>query len=143
MTAAIKKSIRRPARIEHLEEIVDFVLATLRENGIAERITSDLHLAVDEACTNCCSYAYPAGRGGDVELTVRISPEEVAVIIRDWGEPFNPLKAAAPDLSLDLDDRPIGGLGIFLLKKFSDRVEYRREEGANVLTIVKKIGNGE
>ncbi len=133
-----ESSIRLPARLENLEKLIDFALAALREGGVDERIISDLHLAVDEACTNCCSYAYPEGETGEVELAVRIEPEEIAITIRDWGAPFNPLKAAEPDLTLDLDDRPIGGLGIFLLKKFSDRVDYRREEGANVLTIVKR-----
>lgn len=138
MTAAIEKSIRLPARIANLEKLVDFTLGILRQGGIGERALSDLHLAIDEACTNCCSYAYPGGEPGEVELTCRIGPEEINITIRDWGRPFNPLETRPPDLNLDLEDRPIGGLGIFLMKKFSDRLEYRREEGANVLTIVKR-----
>ncbi len=138
MDQTLEKTIRLPARIENLERLVDFALAALRQSGAAEKTVADLHLAVDEACTNCISYAYPAGRPGAIELTCRTGPEEVAVVIRDWGRPFNPLKTVPPDLTLDLEDRPIGGLGVFLMKKFSDRLEYRREGGANVLTISKK-----
>jgi len=138
MNAAIEKTIRLPAEIGNLEKIVDFVLGVLGESGVGERTVSNLHLAVDEACTNCCSYAYPEGEDGDIELTVRVDAGEITITIRDWGRPFNPLDAEPPDLSLDIEDRPIGGLGIFLLKKFSDRLDYRREKGANVLTIVKK-----
>ncbi len=137
MTAIIEKTIRLPARIANLEKLVDFTIGVLREGKIGERTVSDLHLAVDEACTNCCSYAYPGEEPGEVELTCRIGPEEIRIAIRDWGRPFNPLEARPPDLTLDIEDRPIGGLGIFLLKKFSDRLEYRREQDANVLTIVK------
>ncbi len=138
-----KKTIRLPARIDNLEKLVDFALTALREAGAPEKTVADLHLAIDEACTNCVSYAYPEEPPGEIELTFRTGPEEFEIVIRDWGRPFNPLETPAPDLSLDLDDRPIGGLGVFLMKKFSDRLEYRREGGANVLTIVKETGNGD
>jgi anti-sigma regulatory factor (Ser/Thr protein kinase) len=138
MNRVTEKTIRLPARLENLEKLIDFAIRVLRKGGVGERTVSDLHLAVDEACTNCCSYAYPDDESGEIELACRIDPEEISITIRDWGRPFNPLENPPPDLTLDLDDRPIGGLGIFLLKKFADRVDYRREKGANVLTIVKK-----
>ncbi len=133
-----ENTIRLPARIDNLEKLVNFALAALHRCGASGQIISDFQLAIDEACTNCVSYAYPEGESGEIELTCRNRPGEVEVIIRDWGQPYNPLKTPPPDLNLALEDRPIGGLGVFLMKKFSDRLEYRREKGANVLTIVKK-----
>ena len=112
-----ENTIRLPARIENLERLVDFVLSALRQAGAGEKIVADLHLAVDEACTNCVSYAYPEGEPGEIELTCRIGPNKFEISIRDWGRPFNPLKTPPPDLDLDLEDRPIGGLGVFLMKK--------------------------
>ena len=138
MDQILEKTIRLPARIENLERLVDFVLSALRQGGAGEKTVADLHLAVDEACTNCVSYAYPEGEPGEIELTCRIGPKKFEISIRDWGRPFNPLKTPPPDLDLDLEDRPIGGLGVFLMKKFSDRLEYRREEDSNLLTIIKR-----
>ncbi len=133
-----QESIRVPARLENLEKLVEFALDALRRTGVGEREAAPVHLAIDEACTNCISYAYPEGQEGEIELACRIEPEEIVFTIRDWGRPFNPLKAEAPDLSLGIEDRPVGGLGIYLMKKSCDRLEYRREEGANVLRIIKK-----
>ena len=131
-------SIRVPARLESLEKLVEFALAALRRAGIGDRDAAPVHLAIDEACTNCISYAYPEGQEGEIEISCRNEPGEIVFTIRDWGRPFNPLEAEPPDLSLGIEDRPVGGLGICLMKKSCDRLEYRREEGANVLTITKK-----
>ncbi len=134
------KTIRVPARLENLEKLVDFVIGCLECSGIPPQAVSDIHLAVDEACTNTIKYAYPEGEKGEIELTCGADGSTVTVTIRDWGAPFNPLEAPPPDLSLDIEDRPVGGLGIFLMKKFSDRLEYRRENDSNLLTIIKKAG---
>ena len=61
------------------------------------------------------------------------------ITIRDWGHTFNPLELPPPDLNLDINERPIGGLGIYLMKKFTDRLEYRREDDSNILTIIKNL----
>ncbi len=133
--------IRVPARLENLKKLVEFALGALRRAGVGEREAAAVHLAIDEACTNCISYAYPEGQPGEIELACRIEPGEIVFTIRDRGRPFNPLETKPPDLSLGIEDRPIGGLGVFLMKKSCDRLEYRREAGTNVLTIGKKIGN--
>lgn len=136
---AKKEIIRLPARVENLEELIDFLIATLKAAGIPEKVISDIHLIADEGCTNIINYSYPAGPVGDIELTSTVAEGMVRLTIRDWGTPFDPIKIAEPDLSLDIDKRPIGGLGVFLMKKFSDRLEYRRENDSNLLTIIKKL----
>ena len=134
-----KKIIRLPARLENLEQLIDFALSCLKAAGIDKENASGIHLAVDEACTNIIKYAYADGLAGDIELTCLLDRQLAIVTIRDWGRPFNPLKMSPPDLNLDIDERPIGGLGIYLMKKFSDRIEYRRENDSNLLTIIKNI----
>ena len=134
-----QKRIRVPARLENLEKLIDFTLSCLTSAGIDKETVWEIHLAVDEACSNSIKYAYPDGQAGDIELSCRLDRQLATVTIRDWGIVFNPLEVKPPDLNLDIDERPIGGLGIYLMKKFSDRVEYRREDGSNFLTIIKKL----
>jgi len=135
-----KMTIRLPAHLDYLEDLINSTLSYLRSAGIAGETASEIHLAVDEACTNSIKYAYPEDRRGDIELSCQIDHGLATITIRDWGYPFNPLDMPPPDLNLDIDTRPVGGLGIYLMKKFSDRLEYRREDGSNLLTIIKKLG---
>jgi len=134
-----KMKIRLSARLENLEKLIDFSLSCLNSAGIKKETASEIHLAVDEACTNTIKYAYSSGETGDIELSCVLNHRSATVIIRDWGHPFNPLDMPSPDLSLDIDARPIGGLGIYLMKKFTDQLHYRREDDSNILTIVKNL----
>ena len=99
-----------------------------------------LDVAVDELFGNIAQYAYP---GGDGSVTVRFDHDEaarmVSVTFVDSGVPFDPLKQRDPDLSLSIDDRKEGGLGIFMVKKTMDHMVYRHENGCNLLTIYKRI----
>ena len=99
-----------------------------------------LDVAVDELFGNIAQYAYPDGTGS---VTVRFDHDEaarmVSVTFVDSGVPFDPLKQRDPDLSLSIDDRKEGGLGIFMVKKTMDHMVYRHEDGCNLLTIYKRI----
>ena len=99
-----------------------------------------LDVAVDELFGNIAQYAYPDGTGS---VTVRFDHDEaarmVSVTFVDSGVPFDPLKQRDPDLSLSIDDRKEGGLGIFMVKKTMDHMVYRHENGCNLLTIYKRI----
>jgi len=130
--------IRVTAGLNHLEKLVNFVIDRARGEGVPEKAIDDLHLAVDEACTNVIRYAYPPGREGEIEVSCRALPGCFTVSIRDWGKPFDPLSVPPPDLSLGLDQRPVGGLGILFIRKAADALSYRREDGSNLLSIGKK-----
>ena len=99
-----------------------------------------LDVAVDELFGNIAQYAYPDGTGS---VTVRFDHDEaarmVSVTFVDSGVPFDPLKQRDPDVSLSIDDRKEGGLGIFMVKKTMDHMVYRHENGCNLLTIYKRI----
>ncbi|MBF0498137.1 MAG: ATP-binding protein, partial [Deltaproteobacteria bacterium] len=99
----------------------------------------EVDLAIDEAATNIINYAYENTAG---DLTVSITLEEPATLVIaliDHGTPFNPLTIPPPDLESDIDHRPIGGLGLHLIRKFTDSVSYRREDDKNILTFRKNL----
>ena len=133
--------LRVPAEMEQYDNVEEFVLEKL-PHGMA---TSDealaLRLAVEEVFMNIVSYAYE-GAGGEMEVCCDLDEADhsIDVVISDRGIPFNPLEAGDPDLTLDVMERGIGGLGIYLTKQYMDEVAYRRENGRNILTMKKKLG---
>ena len=98
------------------------------------------NLAIEELVTNCIKYAYDDGNEHIIEIELKLSAGELVVTVKDDGHPFNPLESAEPDTSLPVEDRQIGGLGIHLLRKMSDRMEYARVESKNQLTLRKSFG---
>ncbi|WP_187146114.1 ATP-binding protein [Methanocorpusculum labreanum] len=126
-----------PATVESLEQIVEWVDTALRPNGVAEPFISKMTLVIEELFVNIVNYAYP-NETGSVTFMMHIGPC-LKLIITDLGVPFNPLEYAEPDVTLPIDDRNVGGWGIFLSRKLTDRITYERVNGTNVLTVYKKI----
>ena len=98
-----------------------------------------LNLALEEAVTNVIQYAYPEGSDGLVDVEAVLREGQLEFIISDSGKPFDPTAKPEVDITAGVEERPIGGLGIHLVKHIMDSVSYRREEGKNVLTMIKKI----
>lgn len=119
------------------EEIIQAVMETPEVEAFPE-LTFTLQLVTEEIVVNIVSYAYPDGADGDLEIDVLRSETEIKLEFFDSGTPFNPLEKEDPDTTLSAEDRPIGGLGIFLVKQMMDDVRYRHENGRNILTISKK-----
>ena len=95
----------------------------------------ELDLLIEEILVNIWRYSYPDGSPGTVTVIYSIpEPGELAVEVGDQGVEFDPLKVSPPDLTLDLAQRPVGGLGIWLVKSFARSLTYRREQGWNRLT---------
>lgn len=118
--------------------IIDDVMA-LPEVTQLPALEFTLRLVLEELVVNVVNYAYGEGGDGPLEITVDNSEEAIVITLTDQGMPFNPLQQEAPDTSLDAEERPVGGLGIFLVRQMMDNVGYRYEAGRNVLTVVKKI----
>lgn len=97
----------------------------------------DTQLAVEEAITNIILHGYPAGQGA-IAIVCRASPERMVIRIEDDAPPFDPLALPDPDLAGDVEDREIGGLGVFLIRQVMDGFAYRRENGKNILMLEKK-----
>lgn len=94
-------------------------------------------LALEELVTNCIKYGFEDSRQHLIQIFVQLAPDGMVMVVEDDGHPFNPLEQAEPDISLPIERRPIGGLGLHLLRKMSDRMEYTREGGRNRVTIHK------
>ena len=100
-----------------------------------------LHLVIEELAVNIADYAYSDGKDGYLDVLIDKTPEEITITFKDGGTPFNPLERKMPDLDLPLEERGIGGLGIFLTIKKMDEVKYDYRNRENILTIKKKISN--
>ena len=128
------------AVIESIPEVTAFIDAELEAVDCGIKAQTQLDVAVDEVFTNIASYAYGGASGS---ATVRFDFDEASrvasVTFVDSGVPFDPTKREDPDVTLSAEERQIGGLGIFLVKKTMDDMRYAREDGKNVLTIIKKI----
>ena len=123
-----------PARVESLEEFRQFIRAGAVACGIASGEIDKLDLVMEEILMNVARYAY-VPETGDAEVTYwQASPGRLCIEISDGGHPFDPLAADPPDLSRGLADRPIGGLGVFLVRSLVESMGYRREHGRNVLS---------
>ncbi|MDO5450817.1 MAG: ATP-binding protein [Akkermansia sp.] len=97
-----------------------------------------IRLAVEESVENIVNYAYENG-SGYLEAATERSGSLLAITLKDAGTPFNPLDREDPDITLSAEERPIGGLGIFLCKQLMDSVEYAYRDGCNVLTLRKEV----
>ena len=97
-----------------------------------------LRLCIEEAVENIVRYAYKGGQGY-VEVGTSVEDDVLTVVLKDSGVPFNPLAKDDPDITLSVEDRPIGGLGIFLCKKMMDSLEYEYTDGCNILRMKKRI----
>ena len=128
------------AAVENLPQVNAFVeemVSPLMPSGKAQL---QLELAVEEIFVNIANYAYGDGVGQAViQARVLDSPKGIELVFKDGGVPYNPLERQAPDPNLPLEEREIGGWGIFLVKKNVDEVSYAYEAGKNILTIRKKI----
>lgn len=94
-------------------------------------------LALEELVTNCIKYGYDDEADHVIRVRVELTPAGMTMVVEDDGHPFNPLEQAEPDTNLPIEDRPIGGLGLHLLRKLSDRMEYAWKNGRNQVTLHK------
>ena len=123
------------ASSEQVPAIVAFVMEHAEPWGVHQRRRMQLQLALEEAVVNICHYAYETPPG---EIVVRVepSPARFAVELVDEGVPFDPLAVEEPDLRSAAEERPIGGLGILLVRRVIDEVTYRRDGERNILRLV-------
>ena len=129
------------AETQMLDTVQDFIHETLEKAGIDADIKAltQLDVAVEEVFVNIANYAY-APNTGDAIIEAKVSDGSVLTVsFIDSGKAFDPLAAEDPDITLSADERGIGGLGIFLTKKFMDKVEYQRKDDKNILTLTKKF----
>ena len=127
-------TLRLPAQIESLAVFREFVLKKLRQGRIAQAVFPKIELILEEVLANICNYAYE-GNQGEAELSCEIAGDALVLSVSDSGRPFNPLESPPPDLSADIDERRVGGLGIYFVREMVDAIAYERRDGRNTLTM--------
>ena len=126
--------------IQQIPQLAEFVETVADVAHLDVGLTMSLNLALEEAVSNVIMYAYPKGSDGLVDIEAIVRRDELEFIISDNGTPFDPTAAPEADVSLDVEDRPIGGLGIFLVRNIMDEVKYTRsDDGKNILSMTKKL----
>ena len=132
-------SLTLPASEESLETAQGFLERFLDNKGADMKSKNQFALILEEVFVNVVKYAYSSGEG-TVSLTLDEDDGAVTITVKDRGTPYDPLSREDPDVTKSAEDRPIGGLGIFVVKKLCDKVEYRFENGENILIMEKKVG---
>ena len=125
--------------IQQIPQLADFVETIADEKGLDQSLAMSLNLALEEAVTNVIEYAYPEGSDGLVDIEAILHENRLDFIITDSGKPFDPTKNPEVDIEAGIEDRPIGGLGIHLVRQIMDSVTYLRKDGKNILTMIKNI----
>ena len=134
------ESLTIAARIGELDRVTDFVEENLAPYDCPMRTLLQLRLAIEEVFVNIASYAYAPGEGeAEIRCQVLEEPLRVVICFLDGGQPFDPLAREDADTSEEGLMSREGGLGILLVKKTMDDVQYSYADGKNVLTIVKKL----
>lgn len=126
-------------RIEELGRMIMFLEEIGQDLDLSVEVAFNIHLALEEAVTNVIMYAYTKEEEHDIELSVKGNDNELTFKIIDSGKEFDPTQQPEADVTLPLEERQIGGLGIFLIRRVMDKVEYNRADGKNILTLVKKL----
>lgn len=125
--------------IKDVPSLGEFIDGVGDEEHIDPATVNSINLALEEAVVNVMNYAYPEGTVGAIELDSSVTPDEWQFTLADKGKPFDPTQVEEPDTTIDVEERPIGGLGIFLVRQIMDSVTYERKGDENILTLTKKL----
>ncbi len=139
-TPELNKKIILTNNIEQINSLHDFVDSIGDELNLSPALTLNLNLALEEIVSNVILYAYPSeSNENKIYIEFTRSGDLLKFIVSDYGKPFNPTTKDEPDITLEAVDRPIGGLGIFLVKQIMDDITYYRENNMNKLVLCKSF----
>jgi anti-sigma regulatory factor (Ser/Thr protein kinase) len=129
--------ITLPAIMDNLYPALDFIKQHARDLGFDEKKIYWIQLASEEVLANIINYAYKDSKG-NMEITCTVKEGKgLKVQVVDWGISFDPLQMSEPDIRAPMENRKIGGLGVYLLRQTMDEVDYKRQDDKNILTFVK------
>ena len=130
----MQKTIELKALIENFASLSSWLSDIAASWEIKGGLINKINICLEEIFVNICSYAYPE-KTGTVKVSTDKTNNEVILKFEDEGYEYNPLQKQDPDISLSYEERPIGGLGIFMVKEMSKKIEYERKNDKNILTI--------
>jgi len=132
--------ITRAAHLEALNDFREFIVEHCTGNtGVTEEILYDSQLAVDEACTNIIMHGYAGMDPGSVILNLELQADKIIISLTDFGHAFEPDSAPIPDADAPIEERELGGFGLFFIRQSVDDVKYRTSEDGNTMTLTKKL----
>ena len=134
------RSITLTNDVQEVPRLNVFVDEVCEDMGCDMETTMRMNLAIEEAVVNVIDYAYPSGTVGSIDINVTIYDNHMEFVISDSGTPFDPTKKEDVDISLPVEERRIGGLGIHLVRQLMDKINYERKDGRNILTLIKNKG---
>ncbi len=134
-------NLKLPARIENLNSLIKFISECAARRGFAPSEIRKIELAAEEAIVNICRYAYPSC-SGEVEVKCMEDESGSVIEIADSGIPFDCHSVPCPDVNATLENRKMGGLGVYLMTRVMDEVHYRWEKDRNVLTLIYRTRTG-
>lgn len=136
------RNLKLPAKIENLNSLIKFIAECAARQGFASEEIRKIELAAEEAIVNICRYAYPSC-SGEVEVNCGEDESGSVIEIADSGIPFDCHSVPCPDVNANLENRKMGGLGIYLMTRVMDEVRYRRERDRNILTLIYRPRTGQ
>lgn len=135
----MEKSIILANDISEIARLNEFVEEIGNEFSLSPEVVFNLTLVLEEAVVNIINYAYPKEDHESIYLSAKLHNDSIMLVLTDTGKEFDPTMAPEADITLSAEERPIGGLGIFLIRQIMNEVKYERIEGKNVLTLEKKL----
>ena len=136
---AMEEHIRLNAEVEELGRLTEWLDRFCERHRIPDEAHYQLNIAVEELVLNAIKHGHCSPAEGAIQVDLRLAGPELYIAITDTGIPFNPLNAPPPDLTSSLAERPIGGLGVHLVRSLMNSVEYTREGGENRLRLRKNL----
>ena len=135
----MERIIKFSNQLEEVTRVASFIEELGEELHLSLSVVNAIQLAIEEAVVNVINYSYAPGQTAVSTLKVSTNGSELVFTLTDSGQPFNPLKKDEPDLTASVQERPVGGLGILLVKKLMDNVTYKYKEGNNNLILTKML----
>ena len=134
-----QRSITLTNDIDEIHKLGDFIDQVCEVASFNPSTIMQMNLAIEEAVVNIMNYAYPQGTTGNINVEARLSDSSLVFVISDTGKPFDPTTQGEIDITLPAEERPVGGLGIHLIRQLMDSVNYEYIDSHNILTLTKKI----
>jgi len=128
--------VNRAAEVSRAQDLLEQFAA---ENAIPDRKLHEVQLALEEHLTNIVRYGHQNGGEHPIKVLIDLKAGELQIQIEDDGCPFNPLEHPTPDLTKPIEERPIGGMGVHMMRQSLDEMKYRRVDGKNILMMIKRL----
>ena len=135
----MEKKLILQNEVAEISKLAIFIDELGEEFGLSPELVFNLNLVLEEAVSNVILYAYPKEEHQTISLIAKKKENQLIFVLTDSGKEFDPTQAPDADITLSAEDRPIGGLGIFLIRQIMNTVEYQRIDGKNILTLGKQL----